>query len=131
MVRAPLHFHGRIPVPEVAPLTYRDGVTQLQLVYELAQYLKNILHPSLTDSLNSLARQTEEILDAQQEEIDKHREHFKDGVQEFEDIHEAFKSDVNALLMTMNDQAATNLVDDPTTRLHQAIREVVQSELNT
>ena len=117
MVRAPLHFHGRIPVPEVAPLTYRDGVTHLELVYELSQYLKNILHPSLQSTVDQVVADAEQLLsDATAQYVD--------GVQEFQRIHDAFMSDVNASLIALNDGAVSGLVRDDTSLLGETLREI-------
>ena len=117
MVRAPLHFHGRIPVPEVAPLTYRDGVTHLELVYELSQYLKNVLHPSLQSTVDQVVADAEQLLsDATAQYVD--------GVQEFQRIHDAFMSDVNASLIALNDGAVTDLVNDDTSKLGDALRDI-------
>ena len=117
MVRSPLHFHGRIPVPEVAPLTYRDGVTHLELVYELSQYLKNILHPSLQSTVDKVVADAEQLLsDATAQYVD--------GVQEFQRIHDAFMSDVNAHLVALNDGAVTDLVEDETSKLGSTLRDI-------
>ena len=117
MVRAPLHFHGRIPVPEVAPLTYRDGVTHLELVYELSQYLKHVLHPSLQSTVDQVVADAEQLLsDATAQYVD--------GVQEFQRIHDAFMSDVNASLIALNDGVVSDLVKDETSRLGEVLREI-------
>ena len=123
MVRAPLHFHGRIPVPEVAPLTYRDGVTHLELVYELSQYLKNVLHPSLQSTVDQVVADAEQLLsDATAQYVD--------GVKEFQRIHDAFMSDVNAHLMALNDGAVSDLVNDGTSMLGEALRSIFTTHVN-
>ena len=117
MVRAPLHFHGRIPVPEVAPLTYRDGVTYLELVYELSEYLKNILHPSLQSTVEQVVADAEQLLSEANEQ-------YVDGVQEFQRIHDAFMADVNASLIALNDGAVSDLVKDESSLLGETMREI-------
>lgn len=120
MVRAPLHFYGRIPVPEVAPLTYRDGVTHLELVYELSEYLKKILHPSLQSTVDQVVADAERLLSEANAQ-------YVDGVQEFQRIHDAFMSDVNASLIALNDGAVSDLVNDETSRLGVVLRELFPS----
>lgn len=124
MVRAPLHFHGRIPVPEVAPLTYRDGVTQLELVYELSEYLKNILHPSLQSTVDQVVADAEQLLsDATAQYVD--------GVQEFQRIHDAFMSDVQASLRALNDTVIADLVTDDASYLSTTLRELFLEQEDT
>lgn len=124
MVRAPLHFHGRIPVPEVAPLTYRDGVTHLELVYELSQYLKNVLHPSLQSTVDQVVADAEQLLsDATAQYVD--------GVQEFQRIHDAFMSDVQASLRALNDTVVADLVTDDASYLSTTLRELFLEQEDT
>src|SRR5699024_9183662 len=111
-----------IPVNQITPLTYRDGVTYIQLLTELAEYIKTVLHPSLQHTVDQLVTDVEA-------QIDKAHDRYVDGVQEFQRIHDAFMSDVNAKLIALNDHAASDLVVDDTSLLSQVLRDVfVQTE---
>src|SRR5699024_4024385 len=105
-----------IPVNQITPLTYRDGVTYIQLLTELSHYIKTVLHPSLQHTVDQLVADVEA-------QIDKAHDQYVDGVQEFQRIHDAFMSDVNASLIALNDGAVTDLVNDDTSRVGSALRE--------
>ena len=105
-----------IPVNQITPLTYRDGVTYIQLLTELSEYIKTILHPSLQHTVDQLVADVEH-------QMDKHHDQYVDGVQEFQRIHDAFMADVNAHLIALNDGAVSDLVEDDTSLLGKTLRE--------
>ena len=106
-----------IPVNQITPLTYRDGVTYIQLLTELSEYIKTILHPSLQHTVDQLVADVEH-------QMDKHHDQYVDGVQEFQRIHDAFMSDVNAKLIALNDGAVADLVKDETSLLGTVLRDI-------
>jgi len=106
-----------IPVNQITPLTYRDGVTYIQLLTELSEYIKTVLHPSLQHTVDQLVADVEA-------QIDKAHDQYVDGVQEFQRIHDAFMSDVNASLIALNDGAVTDLVNDGTSKLGSTLRDI-------
>ena len=106
-----------VPVNQITPLTYRDGVTYIQMLNELSEYVKSILHPSLQHTVDQLVADVEA-------QMDKHHDQYVDGVQEFQRIHDAFMSDVNAHLIALSDGATADLVKDDTSLLSQTLREV-------
>ena len=106
-----------IPVNQITPLTYRDGVTYIQLLTELSDYVKTVLHPSLQHTVDQLVADVEA-------QIDKAHDQYVEGVQEFQRIHDAFMSDVNASLIALNDGAVSDLVRDDTSRVGSALREI-------
>ena len=105
-----------VPVNQVTPLTYRDGVTYIQMLNELSEYVKSILHPSLQHTVDQLVSDVEK-------QMDKHHDQYVDGVQEFQRIHDAFMSDVNASIIALNDGAVSDLVNDNTSLLGQTLRD--------
>ena len=109
-----------IPVNQITPLTYRDGVTYIQLLTELSDYVKTVLHPSLQHTVDQLVSDVEA-------QIDKAHDRYVEGVQEFQRIHDAFMSDVNASLIALNDGAVSDLVKDETSRLGEVLRELFPS----
>ena len=106
-----------VPVNQITPLTYRDGVTYIQMLNELSEYVKSILHPSLQHTVDQLVSDVEK-------QMDKHHDQYVDGVQEFQRIHDAFMADVNAKLIALNDGAVTDLVKDDTSLLGRVLRSV-------
>jgi hypothetical protein len=106
-----------VPVSQITPLTYRDGVTYIQMLTELSEYVKSILHPSLQRTVDELVSDVEA-------QMDQHHDQYVDGVQEFQRIHDAFMSDVNASLIALNDGAASDLVHDETSLLGKTLRSV-------
>ena len=106
-----------IPVNQITPLTYRDGVTYIQLLTELSDYIKTVLHPSLQHTVDQLVADVET-------QMDKHHDQYVEGVQEFQRIHDAFMSDVNAHLVALNDGAVTDLVNDDTSKLGVTLRDI-------
>ena len=106
-----------IPVNQITPLTYRDGVTYIQLLTELSEYIKSILHPSLQHTVDQLVADVEH-------QMDKHHDQYVDGVQEFQRIHDAFMADVNAHLIALNDGAVSDLVNDDTSLLGETLRSI-------
>jgi hypothetical protein len=108
---------GIVPVNQITPLTYRDGVTYIQMLTELSEYVKSILHPSLQHTVDELVSDVEA-------QMDQHHDQYVDGVQEFQRIHDAFMSDVNARLIALNDGAVSDLVRDDTSLLGQVLREI-------
>ena len=109
-----------VPVNQITPLTYRDGVTYIQMLTELSEYVKSILHPSLQHTVDQLVSDVET-------QMDKHHDQYVDGVQEFQRIHDAFMADVNAKLIALNDGAVSDLVKDDTSLLGQVLRDVFTS----
>src|SRR5699024_9724557 len=109
-----------IPVNQITPLTYRDGVTYIQLLTELSDYVKTVLHPSLQHTVDQLVSDVEA-------QIDKAHDRYVEGVQEFQRIHDAFMADVNASLIALNDGAVSDLVKDETSRLGEVLRELFPS----
>ena len=110
-----------IPVNQITPLRYRDGVTYIQLLTELSEYIKSILHPSLQHTVDQLVADVEV-------QMDKHHDQYVDGVQEFQRIHDAFMSDVNAHLIALNDGAVSDLVNDDTSLLGTVLRNIFVSQ---
>src|SRR5699024_8906836 len=78
---------------------------------------KSILHPSLQHTVDQLVSDVEK-------QMDKHHDQYVDGVQEFQRIHDAFMSDVNARLIALNDGAAADLVEDDTSLLGKVLRDI-------
>jgi hypothetical protein len=109
-----------VPVNQITPLTYRDGVTYIQMLTELSEYVKSILHPSLQHTVDELVSEVEK-------QMDQHHDQYVEGVQEFQRIHDAFMSDVNASLIALNDGAVSDLVKDETSRLGEVLRELFPS----
>src|SRR5699024_2830203 len=103
-----------VPVNQITPLTYRDGVTYIQMLNELSEYVKSILHPSLQHTVDQFVSDVEK-------QMDKHHDQYVDGVQEFQRIHDAFMSDVNAKLIALNDGAVSDLVQDDTSLLRTTL----------
>ena len=109
-----------IPVNQITPLTYRDGVTYIQLLTELSEYIKTVLHPSLQHTVDQLVADVEA-------QMDKHHDQYVEGIQEFQRIHDAFMSDVNASLIALNDGAVSDLVNDDTSLLGKTLRDIFTS----
>lgn len=103
-----------VPVNQITPLTYRDGVTYIQMLTELSEYVKSILHPSLQHTVDQLVSEVEA-------QMDKHHDQYVDGVQEFQRIHDAFMSDVNAKLIALNDGAMSDVVKDESSLLSKTL----------
>ena len=121
---------GRFGVPKITPYTYRDGQSLLELIKAIRDHIANVLYPELDrviDQLNTITDEHKEYTEAQYQEALKQ---YQDGIQEFQRIHDLFLGDVNAHLMAMNDQSAANLAADPDTRFHQAILDIVRSEMS-
>ena len=109
-----------VPVNQITPLTYRDGVTYIQMLTELSEYIQSILHPSLQHTVDQLVSDVET-------QMGKHHDQYVDGVQEFQRIHDAFMSDVNAKLMALNDGAVSDLAEDDTSLLGKVLRGIFSS----
>ena len=121
---------GRFGVPQITPYTYRDGQTLLELIKAIRDHITDVLYPELDrviDQLNTITDEHKEHTEAQYQEALKQ---YHDGIQAFQNIHDLFMGDVNAHLMAMNDQSAANLAADPETRFHQAILDIVRSEMS-
>lgn len=106
-----------VPVNQITPLTYRDGVTYIQMLTELSEYVKSILHPSLQHTVDQLVADVET-------QMDQHHDQYVDGVHEFQRIHDAFMSDVNAKLIALNDGASADLIRDSSSLLSQVLRDL-------
>lgn len=107
-------------VSQITPLVYRDGITLLQLIKELSDYVQNTLQPGLKIVLEQL---TEDI----SSQLDEAVENYVLGVEQFQHIHDAFMADVNARLIALNDNAVTDLVNDDTSMLGEALRSIFPS----
>lgn len=109
----------RLRVQQVQPFTYRDGITFLELLERLSTHVKDVLEPSLKSVVDDLVEQFTT-------EMGEHRDSYVEGVEEFQRIHDAFMSDVNAHLMALNDGAVTDLVNDETSLFGSVMRDVMR-----
>lgn len=103
-----------IRVPQVTPFTYRDGITYLELLNELSEYIKEVLPESMQKVLDDIVSDAQAIIDAQ-------GYLYIEGVEEFQRIHDAFMADVNANIQALNDTGVADLVEDHGTALYQAL----------
>lgn len=106
-----------IPVSNIVPLVFREGASLLELIHGLAKYVQDTLEPSLKHVVDNVVAEVES-------QMDDAKAGYVAGVQEFQRIHDAFMSDVNAKLVALNDGAVSDLVKDPTSMLGKILRDV-------
>lgn len=114
---------GKFPVHQVTPFTYRDGYTYLELLHALRDYVKDQLHPDLQKSLNTLVAEFERQF---AESLDKYVE----GTERFQQIHDAFMSDVKSNMKALNDEAVSELVLSPHSALGSVLHNVFATNTN-
>lgn len=117
MVSKPIWPNGVFGVPQITPYTTRDAHSLLELIKALRDHVVDELHPNLQTAIDKLVADVEA-------EYGKALDRYVDGVQEFQRIHDAFMSDVNASLMALNDGAVSDLVRDDGSMLGRVMREI-------
>lgn len=117
MVSKPIWPNGVFGVPQITPYTVRDAHSLLELIKALRDHIVDELHPNLQAAIDKLVADVEA-------EYGNALDQYVNGVQEFQRIHDAFMSDVNAHLIALNDGAVSDLVEDETSRLGEVMREI-------
>ena len=109
---------SKLPIAHLEPFPYHKGELYVELLDRLAKYVTNQLHPNLRETVEEMVEELEQILALQHGK-------YVEGIQDFQRIHDAFMTDVNSALMALNDNAVSDLVEDPGSRLGQTIRSVM------
>ena len=107
---------GRFGVPQITPYTDRDGHSLLELIKTVRDYVVDELHPNLQKSLDTFVVEVEQHFAAANDQ-------YVNGVQEFQRIHDAFKTDVQASIRAANDMNIADLMDDPNSLTGSKLRD--------
>ena len=112
---------SKLPIAHLEPFPYHKGELYVELLDRLAKYVTDQLHPNLRETVEHMVEELEQILALQHNK-------YVEGIQDFQRIHDAFMEDVNSALMALNDNAVSDLVEDPGTALGKSLREIFVHE---
>ena len=110
---------SKLPIAHLEPFPYHKGELYVELLDRLAKYVTQQLHPNLRETVEHVVEEMEHVI------ADTHAK-YVDGIQDFQRIHDAFMTDVNSALMALNDQAVTDLVQDPGSALGGVLAETYE-----
>ena len=111
---------SKLPIAHLEPFPYHKGELYVELLDRLAKYVTDQLHPNLRKTVEHMVEEMEHILALQHGK-------YVEGIQDFQRIHDAFMEDVNSALMALNDNAVSDLADDPGSVFGQKLRELFSS----
>jgi len=111
------------PLTQITPFSYRDGMTYAKLQENLRLYIDEFVIPEFNDKMESTWNDFVGGLANSEATVTG----IKD---EWRTLFDAFMANVLAELTALNDQAATNLVNNPASLFGAAIRKLYGWEFN-
>lgn len=109
---------SKLPIAHLEPFPYHKGELYVELLDRLAKYVTQQLHPNLRQTVEHVVEEMEHII------ANTHAK-YVEGIQDFQRIHDAFMEDVNSALMALNDNAVSDLVDDPGSATGTSVRNIL------
>lgn len=93
--------YGNLPLTQITPFTYRDGLTFLQILNEFEKWLREV-----TPEIESLLKENADYIK---------------GIEDnWITLWTEFMENVNAELEALNDQAVANLLNNPESKIREA-----------
>lgn len=107
--------YGNLPLTQITPFTYRDGLTFLQILNEFERWLREIV-PEIDGILEGW---TEKYL-ADHEEL---KNEIIETKNQWQQLFDDFMADIVLQLEGLNDQAVANLVNDEASKIREALND--------
>lgn len=101
--------YGRLPLSNIVPFTYRDGMTFADLLYSLRNYVTDDLHPDLAKNIDALTESLNKELADFGIEFDETQAGLTETVNGWSALFDGFKGDITGSLAPLNDAAIASL----------------------
>lgn len=105
--------YGNLPLTQITPFTYRDGLTFLQILNEFEKWLREVT-PEIDGILTTYFDQYKADHEALKNDIDATKD-------QWQALFEAFIANIVVELEALNDQAVANLVNNANSLLRTAL----------